>query len=95
MREHIDKLHIVAKALVEREKIDADEFYMLMDGKELPPLQSESDKTEAKDDAQSAEKNAVDAAQPTETTVAPTAENTAETEQSVPNESKTPSDEKE
>lgn len=95
LREHIDKLHIVAKALVEREKIDADEFYMLMDGKELPPLQSESDKTEAKDDAQSAEKNAVDAAQPTETTVAPTAENTAETEQSVPNESKTPSDEKE
>ena len=95
LREHIDKLHIVAKALVEREKIDADEYYMLMDGKELPPLQSESDKTEAKDDAQSAEENAVDAAQPTETAVAPTAENTAETEQSAPNESKTPSDEKE
>lgn len=95
LREHIDKLHIVAKALVEREKIDADEFYMLMDGKELPPLQSESDKTEAKDDAQSAEENAVDAAQPTETAVAPIAENTAETEQSAPNESETPSDEKE
>lgn len=95
LREHIDKLHIVAKALVEREKIDADEFYMLMDGKELPPLQSESDKTEAKDDAQSAEENAVDAAQPTETAVAPIAENTAETEQPAPNESETPSDEKE
>lgn len=38
LREHIDKLHTVAKALVEREKIDANEFYALMEGKELPPL---------------------------------------------------------
>ncbi|MDO4154038.1 MAG: ATP-dependent zinc metalloprotease FtsH [Clostridia bacterium] len=38
LRTHIDKLHIVAKALVAREKLTGDEFYMLMDGKELPPL---------------------------------------------------------
>lgn len=38
LRTHIDKLHIVAKALVEREKLTGDEFYLLMDGKELPPL---------------------------------------------------------
>lgn len=40
LREHIDKLHTVAKALVEREKIDANEFYALMEGKELPPLKA-------------------------------------------------------
>ncbi len=40
LREHIDKLHTVAKALVEREKIDASEFYALMEGKELPPLKA-------------------------------------------------------
>ena len=38
LRTHIDKLHIIAKALVAREKLTGDEFYMLMDGKELPPL---------------------------------------------------------
>lgn len=46
LQEHIDKLHVVAKALVEREKIDANEFYALMDGKELPPLQSAESKTD-------------------------------------------------
>ena len=48
LQEHIDKLHVVAKALVEREKIDANEFYALMDGKELPPLQSVEPKTDEK-----------------------------------------------
>ena len=51
LTEHIDKLHAVAGALVEREKISADEFYALMDGKELPPLEhhtldGETQKTE-------------------------------------------------
>ena len=45
LREHIDKLHAVAKALVEREKIDADEFYALMEGKELPPPKVPAPKT--------------------------------------------------
>lgn len=49
LREHIDKLHTVAKALVEREKIDANEFYALMEGKELPPLKAP--KTENVSDA--------------------------------------------
>lgn len=38
LRTHIDKLHAVAKALVEREKIDAAAFYLLMEGKTLPPV---------------------------------------------------------
>lgn len=45
LRTHIDKLHIVAKALVAREKLTGDEFYMLMDGKELPPLTPVSEPT--------------------------------------------------
>ncbi len=38
LNEHIDKLHAVAKALVEREKIDAEQFKILMEGGTLPPL---------------------------------------------------------
>lgn len=56
LTEHMDKLHVVAKALVEREKIDADEFYALMDGKELPPLKAKKDdKPKADDEAQNGE----------------------------------------
>lgn len=47
LRAHLDKLHAVAAALVEREKIDAEEFNLLMEGKELPPMKkSEPPKTE-------------------------------------------------
>ncbi len=38
LREHIDKLHAVAEELVKREKLTGEEFYMIMDGKELPPF---------------------------------------------------------
>lgn len=38
LREHIDKLHAVAEELVKREKLTGDEFYMIMEGKELPPF---------------------------------------------------------
>lgn len=56
LTEHMDKLHVVAKALVEREKIDADEFYALMDGKELPPLKAKKeDAPKADDEAQNGE----------------------------------------
>lgn len=56
LTEHMDKLHVVAKALVEREKIDADEFYALMDGKELPPLKAKKeDAPKADDEAQTVE----------------------------------------
>ena len=47
LREHIDKLHAVAQALVAREKISADEFYALMDGKTLEPLNTETAPAEA------------------------------------------------
>lgn len=67
LREHIDKLHVVAQALVEREKIDADEFYALMDGKTLPPLESDAPKAEEKpaesDNAQPEAQNAETPAQ--------------------------------
>lgn len=42
LTEHIDRLHSVAKALIEREKIDGDEFKALMNGETLPPLSLES-----------------------------------------------------
>lgn len=41
LTEHIDRLHSVAKALIEREKIDGDEFKALMNGETLPPLSPE------------------------------------------------------
>lgn len=78
LRAHLDKLHAVAAALVEREKIDAEEFNLLMEGKELPPMKkSEPPKTEkaetadgepvAKDaEADSAEAPNGEAAEPTE-----------------------------
>lgn len=53
LREHIDKLHAVAEELVKREKLTGDEFYMLMEGKELPPFvlstqeENKEDKPEA------------------------------------------------
>jgi len=94
LREHIDKLHTVAKALVEREKIDADEFYMLMDGKELPPLQSESDKAEKTDEAQPEENQADSAELHSKTEDAETTENAAQSECLASPEDETPSDTK-
>ena len=38
LSEHIDKLHTVAKALMEREKLSGEEFCILMEGGTLPPL---------------------------------------------------------
>lgn len=56
LRTHIDKLHTIAKALVAREKLTGEEFYLLMDGKELPPLVSTpAEPQSAEDAAQGAE----------------------------------------
>lgn len=101
LRAHLDKLHAVAAALVEREKIDAEEFNLLMEGKELPPMKkSEPPKTEkaetadgepaAKDaEADSAEAPNGEAAEPTEApdTAATDApsEDTAESDSDSPN----------
>lgn len=101
LRAHLDKLHAVAAALVEREKIDAEEFNLLMEGKELPPMKkSEPPKTEkaetadgepaAKDaEADSAEAPNGEAAEPTEApdtaSADAPAEDTAESDSDSPN----------
>lgn len=46
LTEHIDMLHKVTEELVKREKLTGEEFYMIMDGKELPPLFAEEETTE-------------------------------------------------
>ncbi|MBS6475919.1 MAG: hypothetical protein KH354_08115, partial [Clostridiales bacterium] len=46
LEEHIDLLHKVASALLEREKISGEEFTILCEGGELPPLAAEPAKTE-------------------------------------------------
>lgn len=101
LRAHLDKLHAVAAALVEREKIDAEEFNLLMEGKELPPMKkSEPPKTEkaetadgepaAKDaEADSAEAPNGEAADPAEApdtaSADAPAEDTAESDSDSPN----------
>lgn len=101
LRAHLDKLHAVAAALVEREKIDAEEFNLLMEGKELPPMKkSEPPKTEkaetadgepaAKDaEADSAEAPNGETADPTEAPDTASAdapsEDTAESDSDSPN----------
>lgn len=101
LRAHLDKLHAVAAALVEREKIDAEEFNLLMEGKELPPMKkSEPPKTEspetadgepaAKDaEADSAEAPNGETADPAETPDTDSAdassEDTAESDADSPN----------
>lgn len=101
LRAHLDKLHAVAAALVEREKIDAEEFNLLMEGKELPPMKkSEPPKTENSEtaDGESAAKDAVvdsaeapngEAAEPTESPDTASAdvppEDTAESDSDSPN----------
>ncbi|MDL2252934.1 ATP-dependent zinc metalloprotease FtsH [Ruminococcaceae bacterium OttesenSCG-928-I18] len=41
LSEHLDQLHLLAKTLLEREKINGDEFRTLMEGGTLPPLDDE------------------------------------------------------
>jgi len=43
LREHIDKLHKVAKELIKREKITGEEFKILMEGGELPETEEPDD----------------------------------------------------
>lgn len=86
LREHIDKLHVVAKALVEREKIDANEFYALMDGKELPPLQSDEPKAdETKTSEEQADAPAQNADTPVQGETAPSAQLAPDSETTAQN----------
>ncbi len=41
LSEHMDQLHLLAKNLLEREKISGDEFKLLMNGETLPPMDDE------------------------------------------------------
>lgn len=94
LRAHLDKLHAVAAALVEREKIDAEEFNLLMEGKELPPKTEKAETADgepaAKDaEADSAETPNGETADPAEApdtaaTDAPS-EDTAESDSDSPN----------
>ncbi len=43
LSEHMDQLHVVAAALMEREKLTGDEFRILMEGGTLPPLDAENE----------------------------------------------------
>lgn len=55
LNEHMDMLHVVAKALIEREKLERDEFEALMRGEELPPLNVETTQEEKKEEVASEE----------------------------------------
>ncbi len=91
LQEHIDKLHVVAKALVEREKIDANEFYALMDGKELPPLQSAEPKADEKPaDGDAAQPEAQNAEMQAQSADAPAQGEAVPSEQPAQNEEETP-----
>lgn len=54
LKEHFDKLSLVAETLIEREKINAEEFYSLMKTGELP-VKEEVQETEAEEENQAAE----------------------------------------
>ena len=63
LSEHIDKLHTVAKALMEREKLSGEEFRILMEGGTLPPLDKDdaprADAEKAEDEKSSAPRRRV------------------------------------
>lgn len=42
---HMEQLHAVAKSLLEREKLSGEEFNVVMDGGELPPLETAEEPT--------------------------------------------------
>ncbi len=44
LTEHMDQLHVVAEALLERETLTGEEFKALMEGRELPPPKAEQPK---------------------------------------------------
>lgn len=50
LTEHMDQLHTVAKALMDREKISGEEFKTLMEGGMLPPLDGEASANNTRDE---------------------------------------------
>ena len=76
---------------MEREKIDANEFYALMDGKELPPLQSAEPKTGEKPaDDENAQPEAQNAETQAQSADASAQGETVPSEQPAQNEEETP-----
>jgi len=69
LEEHMDKLHLVAGSLMEKEKIDGDEFKSLMEGAPVPEPSEEEPSEEEPENAESpaAEVQAPEAATTTET----------------------------
>lgn len=69
LKDNEDKLHSITKVLIERERIDGEEFDMLFDGKTLPPVEKakpepkEEDEND-KDDKGSSEKEPVEKDEP-------------------------------
>ncbi len=53
LTEKMEQLHIVAKALLEREKLSGEEFEKLMNGEELPPFEAPEPTPKASDSAES------------------------------------------
>lgn len=60
LTEHIDNLHAVAQALIEREKIDGEQFKTLMEGGTLEPIKSK-DEDKAIEEKNEAEAPAIEA----------------------------------
>lgn len=50
LKDNEDKLHSITKVLIERERIDGEEFDMLYDGKMLPPVEKTKQETETKEE---------------------------------------------
>lgn len=57
LAEHIDKLKSITEVLIERERLDGEEFEKLWNGEELPPMES-IDETQQEDDETAKGKNA-------------------------------------
>ncbi len=62
LAEHAEQLHLIAKTLLEREKINGDEFKLLMQGETLPPL-AESDRVYPEQEDSEAESQEVQEAE--------------------------------
>lgn len=55
LSEHMDKLHAVASALIEREKISGEEFETVMNGGSLEPIDTDTDKAPENSEQQETE----------------------------------------
>ena len=73
LEENMDKLEAIALALLERETIDTKDIELLMEGKTLPPLESEEDRALKAADAKDQVELSGDSGDAEETTEEPTA----------------------